>query len=333
MHPGQPPRHPAPYAPRPGAGSAWGPPAGPAPAPQPRTRPRIRWVASPPPRTERPRRAVAFEEYTGPPFYPVPPRWGFPNLTWRWPTAVPGTPSAAPHPMQRLRLLARNALPVLWVIVVLAAIAALAEAWRYTLLVQSRDSALSTVVVTTSDALVLTAAPLTFLFALIAVPTTVWWLFVARIVAAKESGQDLPRPTWQVAVGVLVPVVNLVLAGSVVAELEHAVLRRPADRRPQPSRLVLGWWGAWIANAVLVLLVIVWRLREGVQAEADSVLLAALSDASAAALAAVTAVLLHRLTGLLAPISHVRPRPLRVLKVTGAPAPELRAHRPAGATR
>lgn len=235
--------------------------------------------------------------------------------------------------MQRVRSLARNAVTVLNVVAALAVISAGAELWRYILLVQSRDSALSAAVVGASDALVLAGALLTFLFGLGAIALTVWWLLLARSAAAAAGDQEPARPGWQVVLGVLLPGLNLMLAGSIVAELEHAVLRRPVAERPRPSRLVLGWWAVWVVNAVLVVLTVVWRFRDGVQAMADGVLLNVFVDMSAAGLAALTAALMYRLTELLTPIPTERLRPMRVLRVSGAPAPRLRATRPPGSPR
>ncbi|MGV9296923.1 DUF4328 domain-containing protein [Amycolatopsis sp. NPDC003676] len=294
---------------------------------------KLRWVASPPPSAVRRRRAVPATPYSGPPSYPVPPRWGFPNLTWRRPTNVPGTASGEVRPIDRIPVLARSLTTILWTFAVLAVIAAVAEIWRYALLVESRDSALNTSVVGFSDAFVMLAGLLTTIFSLLPAGLSVWWLLVARQAAADEAGEAPPRPVWQVLVSVLVPIVNLPLALSVVSELEHAVLRRPRDARPKPSRLVLGWWGTWLANWVLLVVTIIWRIRPGVQAMADSVLLVALTDLAAAALAIVTALVIRRFSHLLMPIAPERLRDLRVLKIEGAPEPELRTARPVGAAR
>lgn len=287
-------------------------------------RPRVRWVASPPRGALPPRRARPVERYTGPPAYPVPPRWGFPNLTWREPTLVPGTPSSLPKPVERVRLLSRNATTILWFLAGLALASAVAEFWRYALLVISRNSALDTDVVAMSDALEIIASLLSVVFGLLGIASVLWWLVVARQAAADENGQEPPRSTRQVLIGTLVPGLNFVLAGSILAELEHAVLRRPAAQRPRPSRLVLAWWAAWLLDAVLMVLVIIWRFRGGVQAQADSVFLSGLLDTSAVVLAVLTAVVVHRLTSLLAPISLDRLRVRRVVAVKGAPAPVLR---------
>ncbi|OLT39123.1 hypothetical protein BJF85_07305 [Saccharomonospora sp. CUA-673] len=280
----------------------------------------MRWVATVPPGATRPRPRARRRPYAGPPRYPFIPRWGFPSLVWRTSTAVPGTSTGGMRPTQRLRSTARNAGALLITLAALAGITALSEAWRYVLLLQSRTSALSPTVVGASDAFVLTFGLMTPLLALLAVGMTVWWLFVARSVAAAQADQDVPRPAWQVLVGTLVPGVNVVLAGPIVAELEHAALRRPVDQRPRPSRLVLAWWATLAGNVALAALTIVWRLRDGVQADADGVVLSALTDASAVALAIVTALLVRRITRLLSPVDagHLR----RVVKVTGAPPPE-----------
>lgn len=297
---------------------------------QPRERMRVRWVATAP-GAPRPRRAAP-RPYTGPPSYAAPPRWGFPHLAWRWPTAVPGTPTGTQAPSQRLRMIARNAATVLWTLAVLAGIAGAGEFWRYLLLLDSRDSALTPGVVGTSDALVLSFSLLTFVLALFAFAATLWWLFVARSAAAEDSGLQPPRPAWQVLLGTLVPGPNLVLAGSILAELEHAALRRPADARPRPSRLVLAWWSAWVANGLLLALTVVWRMRDGVQADADGVVLSGLTDVSAAAVAVLTALLVRRVTRLVAPIDADVVRPLRVVRVSGAPEVGRRS-RPATAAR
>ncbi|MEU9686039.1 DUF4328 domain-containing protein [Amycolatopsis japonica] len=307
------------------------PPVRPAPMRQP-VRHRVRWVASPPPGALPQRRKPVAERYSGPPSYPVPPRWGFPNLVWRRPTAVPGTASGEVTAGERLRVITRSLLPVLWTFATLAVIASAAEIWRYVLLVQSRDSALSTSVVSVSDTFVITAGLLTTILSLLPAGLTVWWLLVARHAAADVSGEAPPRRQRHVLAFVLVPVVNLIMVLPVVAELEHAVLRRTRETRPKPSRLVLLWWGVWALNWLLLVLVIVWRFRDGVQALADGVVLVALTDLTAAGLAVVTALLVKRMSGLLAPVEEKRLRLLRVLKVDGVPEPERR-ERPASSVR
>ncbi|GLY64079.1 DUF4328 domain-containing protein [Amycolatopsis taiwanensis] len=293
----------------------------------------MRWVASPPPGAYRPHRRRQPERYLGPPAYPAPPRWGFPNLTWREPTNVPGTASSFPTPLERARLLARNAITVLWFLAGLATVASAAEFWRYALLVISRDTALSSGVVGMSDTLEMTSSLLTAVFGLMALGSVLWWLLVIRYAAAEENGHVPPRSSREVVIGALVPGINLVLAGSILAELEHVVLRRPPDRRPRPSRLVLAWWAAWLVNGLAMVLVIGARFFDSIQAQANAVLLTGVLSASAALLAGLTAVVVHRLTSLIAPVPLRRLRRRRVVSVRGAPLPQLRPDRPAGAAR
>jgi hypothetical protein len=300
---------------------------------RPGNRPKLRWVATPPPGAWPRRRVAPPERYLGPPSYPVPPRWGFPNLVWRRPTSVPGTASDEVRPIDRVPVLSRSLIGVLFGFALLAVVAAAAEIWRYVLLIQGREAALTRSVVAFSDGFVLTAGLLASILALLPAGLSLWWLLVARQAAADVSGDDPPRPVWQVLVGVLAPVVNLPMALSVVGELEHAVLSRPRDVRPKPSRQVVVWWGAWLLNWVLLGASIVWRFRGDVQSMADSVVLVALTDLSAALLAVVTALVVRRFSALLAPSDARDVREMRVLKVEGAPEPELRTQRPAGAAR
>ncbi|HET9138030.1 DUF4328 domain-containing protein [Actinophytocola sp.] len=292
------------------------------------------WVATPPPGSAPatpPRRRPG--RYQGPPSYSSPPRWGFPALAWRWPTSVPGTPTRAPATVDQVRSLARQAVPMLWVVAVTALIAAAAEIWRYVLLVQSRTAALSRATVEFSDGLVGTGAVLCIAFALVAACLTVWWLLAARSAAADLAGVGPARPSWQVLVGLVIPGVNLVVPGSALAELEHTVLRRPVEQRPRPSRLVLAWWVAWWVSGLLCTAALLWRLRTGVQAQADGVLLHALTYLAAAVVAVLSVWVVRGLTTLLVPIDPASVRLLRVLKVEGAPDPPLRARRPPGAAR
>jgi hypothetical protein len=104
-----------------------------------------------------------------------------------------------------------------------------------------------------------------------------------------------------VLLGWLVPGPNLSVPGSVLAEVEHAALGRPAGERPSPSRLLRLWWALWAANVVLSVLTALWSLRTGVQARANGVELHALVDLLAAATALVTARVVAWLTALVGP--------------------------------
>jgi uncharacterized protein DUF4328 len=286
---------------------------------------RQRWVATVPPgSTGRRSRARRRLPYLGPPRYGATPNWGFPALAWRWPTAVPGTVTEEPVTVDRVRGVAGHAAAMLWALAALSVCAAGGEIWRYVLLVSSRTGALSSGLVAASDALVTIAAVLALAFGLITLTVTLWWLNMARNAAADLADQRPARPNWQVLVYLLVPGINLAMAGVVLAELEHQVLRRPADERPNPTKPVRIWWAAWAAAGVLCIVTVIWRFRDSVQARADGVILSALTDLAAAAVAILTALMIRRLATLLAPIDPSTVRYLRVLRVNGAPEPPLR---------
>ncbi|MDV6014536.1 DUF4328 domain-containing protein [Haloechinothrix sp. LS1_15] len=289
-----------------------------------------RWVAIPapwPPATNGRRAASAPRPYTGPPSYPAPPRWGFPNVTWRWPTSLPGAEPAAHDPVHRQRVLGGRAVALLIVTAALAVIAGAAELWRYVLLLRSREAALNAGTVLSADALVVSSSVVLLLAAVAAIAASFLWLLRARAAVAVRYRVDPPRTPARIAAGVFVPGLNWVLAGPIVAELEHlASGRRPGDR-PRPSRLVIAWWVAWVGNGLLLALTVIWRMRDGLQAQADGVLLTGLTNIAAVALAAITAVVVHRITNLIAPVTGDRLRKRWVADVRGAPAPELRPRR------
>jgi hypothetical protein len=135
-------------------------------------------------------------------------------------------------------------------------------------------------------------------------------------------------------IGLLVPGLNLAVAGSVLAELEHAAARKPADERPRPSRLLRMWWIAWVVGEVLFAVVwLVTLFGASVQALANGVELHLLADLVAAFVAASGAVFVGRVTQLLEPVDPSTVARLRVVKVVDAPEPPLRATRPAGSAR
>ena len=292
----------------------------------PPAQPRTRWVASVPQGVARPTRPRRKLPYLGPPRYNSTPRWGFPALAWRWPTTVPGTskPGDQPITIDRVRAVSGHASAMLWTVAGLALLAGGGEIWRYVLLLQSRNGALSDSLVATSDAVVTVAAILAMAFAVLTVLVVLWWLHLARRVAAESAGRSLARSDRQVLIYLLIPGVNLAMAGVILAELENDVVR---GTRPRPSRRLAVWWATWVVSGLLFTAAVVWRFRDGVQARADGVVLSALTDLAAVAVAILTALLIRRLTTLLAPIDPQRARFMRVLKVSNAPEPPLREAR------
>ncbi|MCO1657944.1 DUF4328 domain-containing protein [Pseudonocardia humida] len=256
------------------------------------------WVAEPPPGAAPAPPAPPRPPYSGPPRYRYLPRWGFPARAWQ-PPGPTGPPPA--DPVWRARSLAASAVPVLWATAAVSLLAAAAETWRYALLLASRDGALDAGTVAASDAFVNAAGTVAPILSLLAGGLLVLWSVRARQAAAEVAGVRPARSTPLVVLGWLVPGINLVVPGSVLAEVEHSALRLPASRRPRPSPLLLVWWAAWAAGGVLTVVVLLWSLRTGVQARADGVVLHAVLDLLAVATAVLTALLVTRLTRLLLP--------------------------------
>ncbi|MEV0677072.1 DUF4328 domain-containing protein [Actinosynnema sp. NPDC050436] len=294
---------------------------------------RVDWVASPPPGAY-PRRRLAPppRPYGGPPSYPVPPRWGFPLLAWRWPTSV-ATDARPADSVDRVQGAARTASHLLWLAGLASLWAAGSEVWRYVLLLLSRHGALEAGTVSVSDAMVRASSTVALVVAAAGLVFTLLWLRRARHAAATAAGYAPSRSDGEVLAGVLVPGLNLVVPGSVVAELEHAALRLPADARPRPSRLVRWWWGLWAGAVLFSAGTVLWSFRSSVQALADGVLLHAVADLLAAAVAVLTALLVRRITGLLLPVPAGALRRMRVVGVKDAPEPLLRPVRASGSPR
>jgi len=293
---------------------------------------RVDWVATPPPGAYQRRQPRFRPRYQGPPSYPVPPRWGFPLLAWRWPTSVMGD-AKAPVSVDQVRTRARTAANALGLAALTAIWAAGSEIWRYILLALSRFGALSPTTVGLSDAMVVSASVVSWVASALAILLTLLWLRRARDAAADAAGYAPSRSDLQVVIGLVVPGMNLVVPGSVAAELEHAALREPVDRRPAPSNLIRTWWALWVATGLFVAFTLAWSFRSSVQALADGVLLHAFADLLAAAVAITTTLVVRRITTLLLPVDPSAVRFMRVVGVKDAPEPPLRAQRYAGSAR
>jgi hypothetical protein len=294
---------------------------------------RVDWVATPPPGAyPHPSQRSQRLSYGGPPNYPVPPRWGFPLLAWRWPTAVPGTVEQADS-VDGVRRLGKTAQNSLWLLACVAVWAAFSEIWRYVLVAMSRYGALSAGLVSASDAMVVSASAITITGCVLSLVLTLLWVRRARNVAATLVGYGPSRSDEAAFIGLIVPGMNLVVPGSVLAELEHAVARRPAGERPRPSRLLRWWWGFWAASGLLFAVSVLWWFRDSTQALADGVLLHALADLVLAGVAVTTALVIRRITTLLLPVDAASVRLMRVLEVKDAPEPPLRSFRASGSPR
>ncbi|WP_226368092.1 DUF4328 domain-containing protein [Pseudonocardia sp. ICBG162] len=256
--------------------------------------------------------------YAGPPRYRAVPRWGLPVGPWRI-TPVPG--EGPLRPVDRARALAAQLVPVLWVVVVVSGVAAVAEVWRYVLLLFSRSDALSPEAVGVSDALVWFGGWSSVVATIAAGVLMISWSLWTYRAAADRAGTRAWRSRRWVVAGWVVPGWNLVAPGSLLAETEHAALDLPPERRPSPSRELLVWWALWGACVVLGAVVLVWRFRTGTQALADGVVLHAWADV----LAAVTAWRTIRVVRLLTALLGTRaqgPRQLLVSATAGTAVAE-----------
>ncbi|RZT83324.1 uncharacterized protein DUF4328 [Pseudonocardia sediminis] len=240
--------------------------------------------------------ATAPARYDGPPRYRQIPRWGLPLGPWR-----SAGPDDAPTSLQLARALAGQLVPVLWVAAAMSAIAAVAEVWRYVLLLISRSDALSPTAVAWSDSLVWFGGWASLAAVLASGYLIIAWTLQAMRAAAQRSGTVPVRSTRAVVLGWMIPGLNLAVPGAVLTEIEHSALDLPPDDRPRPSRELLVWWALWGACVLLGAVTALWALRDGTQALADGVVLHAWLDVLAVVTAVVTARVVRRLTDLLEP--------------------------------
>ena len=249
-----------------------------------------RWVAKPPPRAAS--RSRGRRELGPTPRYFSTPRWGLPLVPW-----APAMTLKPPTARERMVAHANTARPLLIGAAAILVLAALAELWRYALLLRSRTELLPARTVAISDSAVITAGVLAPLVVAVALVTCTLWLIRARQAAAERIGRREPRSTRSIALAVVVPVWNLVMPGVLLTELERDVSRDVhTEETNGPSRLLRTWWVSWVVSATLDAGVWLWRLRGTVQAKADGVLLAALSDLVAAGTVVLTLVLVQRWT-------------------------------------
>lgn len=257
--------------------------------------------------------APATERYRGPPRYRHVPRWGLPVGPWR--SASPG--DDAPTPVQLARALTWQLVPVLRVAAAMSVIAAVAEVWRYVLLLISRSDALSPTAVAWSDSLVWFGGWASLAAVLASGYLIIAWTVQALRAAGLRSGTSPSRSDRAVVLGWVVPGVNLAVPGAVLAEIEHSALDLPPTDRPRPSRELAVWWALWGGCVVLGTVTALWALRDGTQALADGVVLHAWLDVLAAVTAVHTARVVRRLTDLLEPTLG---GPRELLVSVGSPA-------------
>lgn len=259
-----------------------------------------RWVAHPPPGVppgpRRERRAVGpGARYAGPPSYGAAfPRWGFPPSRWQRLDDTDRDDSPRP-PLVALSTAALAAL----LTTLLAAVATAGEVWRFALLLRGRTEVLSGGLVQGSDALVLLGGWLLLVFGILTAGLTASAVIRAHRAADAFAGKAPVRTDRQLAIRVLVPVVNLWGLGQILTEIEDRLTGpAPGTTGPRTSRLLRWWWLAWVASGVLMAVTLGRGLGSSTQAVADSVQLHIALDAVAVVLAALTAALLFRIARL-----------------------------------
>ena len=265
--------------------------------------PMQRWIAHPPPGgpTTAPRRARPERAYLGPPSYRGGhPRWAFPPVVWR--------DAAEPLPAKRLddpSGALRRAAWMAAITMVTALVAAGAEIWRFTLMLDGRTLVLSGDAVRASDVLVAAGGIAVVLAAVVTAGMAVPALVRTHASAARRLGRAPSRRATSVAARLVVPVWNIYGAGQIVTEIDRmlptalAVPSVPSahDRPRRASRITTLWWCSWIVSAVLMITTLARGIGGSLQAIADTVELHIAVDVMAAVVAGLGALMLRRFAG------------------------------------
>lgn len=244
----------------------------PGPIDAPAERRNYRWVARRPGQQGHRQSGSARTTPSATPRYTNIPRWGLRDIP----------PQARLAPQRPLRALADRVHGLLIAVAVTFAVAAAAELGRYLVLLRNRTRLIEPMLLATSDALVIAAAWIASILALLAAVAALGWLIEVRRVAFAEAGRRDPRSVRTLALGCLIPVVNLLWPGIFLTE---AVARR-AD--PRPLHAIRIWWAAWVLGGVFAAAALWWRTADSLQAKADGVLFTALTDVVAVAVAVLT---------------------------------------------
>jgi hypothetical protein len=227
-----------------------------------------RWVVRKP---EEQRRARVTRSATPTPRYAQTPQWGLID-----PPPLQQTTSRTP-----LAYFADRVEPLLIVTAMLFVLAAVAEGFRYGVLLRNRGHLIEQWVLTCSDAAVWSTAVMSLLAALFAALGAVGWLIRARTDEYDSRGRHDPRATPTLVAGCLIPLLNLIAPGVFLTEL--------AQHRPHRQRLAVRiWWCTWVLGAAMAVGAIAWRSADSLQAKADGVIFTAVTDLVAAGVALVS---------------------------------------------
>jgi hypothetical protein len=247
----------------------------------------FRWVARP---ASSKGRAVGPARVAAPtptPRYDSTPTWGLRD-----------TPrdSAAHTPAGRVEQYAANAQTFVWITALLLGLAAFAELFRYGILLYNRTRLLSPITLAISDALVYFAQVGALIVGLLALITTSCWLIRQRRLAYASVGATEPRSVrWMLLLSML-PLVRIVMPGVYLTEIVRLRAESDADVYRELT-LIRIWWAVWATSNALVVVQVLWSLRNTLQARADGVLLAAVVALVAAVSAVLTLAVMRRLEG------------------------------------
>lgn len=206
------------------------------------------------------------------PRYAYIPRWGLvdhidPSGSSRQGIAGGGVPSRV---LERLLLAT----------IITLAITSCAHFLRYALMVYNRGALIPRFVASASNGLVLVSVAL----ACAVMVATAWflteWMIARRAETYRDLGFEDPRARWEIRVGCLLPIANIV--GVPLLLLELAKIE---NRWYRQYRNILWWSGLWAATWLLVLVTWVSRDAVTVQGVADNALFTAIDYAVAAAAA------------------------------------------------
>ncbi|MEV6428418.1 DUF4328 domain-containing protein [Nocardia sp. NPDC051463] len=259
----------------------------PAPIDAPAERRNYRWVARRP--DQRVRRASTSGRAgrsAETPHYAEMPRWGLSD-----PKAEP-----AAAPKRRLAPFSDRVVSLLLATAAVYAVACLAELGRYGILLRNRTRLVNPILLTISDYVLLISAVLGLMLALATALALLGWLIETRRSAYARSGRRDPRSVRTLALGCLIPVVNLLWPGVFLTEAATVSAQdRPAD--PRLLRAIRIWWCGWVFGGLVVVTALLWRTADSLQVKADGVMFTAFTDASAVGVALLTLWLMRVIEG------------------------------------
>lgn len=247
----------------------------------------FRWVARPSASSTKSERRSRSASPTPTPHYASTPTWGLRD--------IPRDPDADRR-VGRVERYAANAQNLVVVTAMLLTLAAFAEVFRYGILLHNRERLISPITLAVSDALVYFAQVGALLIGLAALISSSCWLIDQRRRAFTAAGSTDPRSVRTMLLLSMLPLVRIVMPGVYLTEVVR--LRGGADADVHRElTLVRVWWAVWAASNALVVVQLLWNLRDSLQARADGVLLSAFVALVAAVSAVLTLAVMRRLEG------------------------------------